>query len=61
MIAVRGGCDKSLNIIKGLYSKGDATKEDYTKALRAYQEYLDEIKSPQRDEAAATYEDCRYY
>ena len=33
--------------------KGDATKDDYGKALRAYQACLNEIKSPQRDEAAA--------
>ena len=37
------------------------TKEDYMKALQLYQEYLDEIKSHQRDEAAAADEKCRYY
>jgi len=30
-------------------------------ALRAYQAYLDEIKSDQRDEAAAVSEDWEYY
>ena len=39
---------------------GDATKEVYTKALRSYQAYLDEIKSDQRDEAAAA-DDDEYY
>jgi len=61
MIAVRAGDNDSLMEIQDLYSSGHATKEDYTKALRAYQEYLDEIKSPQRDAVAATYEDCLYY
>ena len=61
MIAVEGGLSESLNAIKDLYSDGNATKEDYTKALQLYQEYLGEIKSKQRDEAAAADEDFRYY
>jgi len=61
MIAVRGGYTKSLKKIKRFYSEGHASKEDYTTSLRSYQEYLDEIKSPQRDTVAATYDDCRYY
>jgi len=61
MIATRGGYTNSLNNIKELYSDGDATKEDYMKALKLYQEYLSEIKSPQRDEAAAAREDYRYF
>ena len=44
-----------------MYTIGEATKEDYTTALRAYQEYLSEIKSKQRDKAAADNENCRYY
>ena len=62
MIAIRGGYHNSLEAIKQLYSNGHATKEDYTKALQAYQAYLSEIKSPQRDEAAAySKEMYRYY
>jgi len=53
MIAVRGGYAKSLEVIKQMYIDGLATKDDYTRALRLYQEYLGEIKSPQRDKAAA--------
>ena len=53
MIAVKGGDSNSLESIKAMYMDGDTTKEDYTKALRSYQIYLDEIKSDQRDEAAA--------
>ena len=61
IIAVRGGDTGSLKRIKDLYSDGIATKGVYTKALQLYQTYLGEIKSSQRDEAAAAYEDYRYY
>jgi len=61
MIAVRSGNNDSLEAIQELYSKGYATKEDYAKALRSYQEYLSEIKSSQRDRAAAFSEANRYY
>ena len=61
MIATRGGMLDSLNLVRMMYSKGDATKDDYTTALRAYQEYLDEIKSDQRDKAAAANENYKYY
>jgi len=61
MIATAGGYADSLDAIKGLYSEGFATKEDYTKALRSYQAYLSEIKSDQRDKAAAARDDYRYY
>ena len=61
IIAVRSGHSNSLTRIKELYTNGDATKDVYAKALRLYQEYLGEIKSPQRDEAAAASEMYRYY
>jgi len=61
MIALRSGYADSLEEIKELYSKGQATKDDYTKALRTYQSYLVEIKSSQRDKAAAAHEEYRYY
>ena len=61
MIAVGSGHSNSLNQIKRLYSIGHATKEDYMKALQSYQTYLGEIKSPQRDKAAAEDEENRYY
>ena len=60
MIAVRDGHNKSLEKIKGLYKEGYATKDDYTKALRIYQEYLNEVKSSQRDKAAAASEIYKY-
>ena len=61
MIAVRGGYKPSLETIKGLYTISCITKDDYTKALQLFQEYLGEIKSKHRDEAAAAREDYRYY
>ena len=61
MISARDVHAKSLNEIKELYSKGHATKEDYMEALQSYQTYLGEIKSVQRDKAAAADEDNRYY
>ena len=62
MIAARDGSKKSLENIKSLYSNGHATKDDYATALRDYQAYLDEIRSDQRDEAAAyDVEDYGYY
>ena len=61
MIAVRAGENDSLKEIQELYSKGHATKDEYTKALHSYQKYLSEIKSEQRDEAAAANDEYRYY
>jgi len=62
LIAARGGDSESVKQIQLLYSlDGVATKEDYAKALHAYQTYLSEIKSAERDEAAAACEYNRYY
>ena len=55
------GKHRSLNMIKELYIIGHASKEDYTKALQSYQEYLGEIKSDQRDKAAAFSDEYKYY
>ena len=60
MIAAGDGDDISLKEIQELYTNGHATKDDYARALRAYQAYLAEIKSTQRDAAAVADEDCRY-
>ena len=61
MIAAGYGDNQSLEHIKQMFMNGDATKDDYAKALHAYQEYLVEIKSPQRDEAAAFSNNFKYY
>jgi len=61
IIGTKSGHNESLKKIKQMYTGGDATKEDYTEALQSYQAYLGEIKSPQRDKAAATNEYFHYY
>ena len=60
MIAAESGHNNSLKKIQELYTNGHATKDDYATALRAYQAYLVEIKSAQRDAAAASH-GKRYY
>ena len=61
MIAAGDGDDISLKEIQELYTNGHATKDDYAQALRAYQAYLAEIKSTQRNAAAAAHTNHRYY
>ena len=61
MIAAGCGYTVSLDLIKQMFMNGDATKDDYAKALRAYQANLVEIKSPQRDEAATFADVYKYY
>ena len=61
MIAAGSGYSRSLESIKLMFTHGYATKDDYAKALRVYQANLIEIKSPQRDEAAAFDERYKYY
>ena len=53
MIAAGFGDNKSLKKIRQFYVNGHAAKDDFAKALRAHQKYVDGIKSAQRDEAAA--------
>jgi len=61
LIAVGSGDNESLKQVKQLCMRGRVTKDDYAKALQAYQTYLDEIKSDQRDAAAAHDEGFKYY
>ena len=61
MIAVRGGCTRSVKTIQQMYTNGLATKDRYANALRSHQAYLNEIKSDQRDKAAAFRDDYCYY
>jgi TPR repeat protein len=53
MIAAGAGCDKSLKKIRECFMAGQATKEDFEKALRAHKDSKDEMKSDQREEIAA--------
>lgn len=52
MIAAGFGLVLSVEAVQRMYMNGNVTKDDYLKALRVYQAYVVEIKSPQRDEAA---------
>jgi uncharacterized protein len=61
MLAAGGGSNISLSAIQEMFRDGEATKDDYSKVLRAYQEYLGEIKSDQRDQAAAFDDAYKYY
>ena len=53
MISAGAGYDKSLKEIREGYMNGHVTKDDFEKALRAHKEANDEMKSDQRDFAAA--------
>ena len=61
MIATGCGRENSLKAIKEFYSIGHVTRDEYSKALKAFQTYLGEIKSDQRDAAAAYDEEFKYY
>ena len=77
ILAAGGGCKESLEIIKrkhagydkyeslnytkSLSLEGHITKDDYEKALQAYQAYQDEIRSDQRDQAAAFSSSYEYF
>ena len=60
MISAGGGYSGSVKYIRQMYSDGDATKEDFAKALRAYQVYLEEVRSEHRDQAAAADDGNKY-
>ena len=51
MISAKMGHDKSLNGIKKMFKGGVATKAQYAEALLGYRDSVEEMKSPQREEA----------
>jgi TPR repeat protein len=53
MISAGAGLDESLKEIKECFMKGLVTKADFERALRAHKEANDEMKSEQREAAAA--------
>ena len=61
MIAVGGGYTDSVKEIQRMYMEGQVAKDQYANALRSYQVYLNEIKSDQRDKAAAFSDRYKYY
>ena len=61
MIAVRGGDTNSVKAIQRMYVGGHVAKDQYANALQSHQAYVNEIKSDQREQAAAFRDDHRYY
>jgi TPR repeat protein len=53
MISAAAGHDNSLKEIRQFFLEGHATKDDFEKALRAHKDVTDEMKSDQREAAAA--------
>ena len=51
MIAAKYGSEDALDNVKKGYTRGLVTKEDFEKTLRAYQAFLEETRSEQRDRA----------
>ena len=51
MISAKLGHEKALNKVKSLFMDGIATKADYAASLRGYQSAIEEMTSPDRDEA----------
>ena len=51
LISAKMGLKESLENIKNAFMKGIATKDQYTEALKGYQDGLEEMKSHDRDEA----------
>ena len=53
LISARAGDKMSLDTVKGGYTKGLVTKEEYANTLREYQKSQDEMKSDAREKALA--------
>jgi hypothetical protein len=60
LIAANGGNIEAVNEIKKAAVRGVATKDHYAQALRGYQQYLEEVRSAQRDRAAAYSDKYKY-
>ena len=54
MIAAGTGDGESLKCIQDCFMHGHATKDDFERALRAHKEAKDDMKSDQREAAAAS-------
>ena len=59
LISAKLGHSKSVEAIKQMFMGRVATKDHYAQALRGYQDATEEMKSPQRDEAKALFEQSR--
>ena len=55
MISANVGCDLSMKLVQKGCKSGFVTKDDYAKTTRAYGISIDEMKSDDRDKAAAAF------
>jgi len=53
LIAAKSGDQDALHDVKVFFKNGLATKDDYAEALRGYQSAIEEMRSPDRDQANA--------
>jgi hypothetical protein len=60
LIAASQGHLQAVNDMKHAMIKGIATKDQYAQAIRLYRAYLEEVKSDQRDKAAAHSDEYNY-
>ena len=51
LISAKMGYTNSLEGIKNLFTRGNATKTQFAEALKGYQDAMEEMKSPDREEA----------
>ena len=51
LISAKMGFKESLDEIKKMFANGHATKAQYVEGLKGYQDAVEEMKSPERDEA----------
>ena len=51
LISAKMGHEQSLKDIKKIFKRGLATKSQYAEALKGYQDAIEEMKSPEREEA----------
>jgi hypothetical protein len=55
MISANDGCDLSMKEVEEGYKSGFVTKDDFAKTTRPYGNSIDEMKSDDRDKAAAAF------
>jgi len=58
MISANDGCGLSMKAVQDGYQSGSVRKDDYAKTTRAYGNSIDEMKSADRDRAAAFRASC---
>jgi TPR repeat protein len=60
LIAARCGKLDAVNAMKEAMTLGTATRDDYAQALQGYQHYVNDVRSEQRDRAAAYSDEYKY-